>query len=629
MEKGEKVLNKLEEFRQKQRDLEWEKRKKRNAEVDQLISQLGDPKVAEKLRIYRLVEEQFTHIEAQVEREVQAELDAKKAAKNAPPNAKVPLKMDVKRAGNLLHKARNLRVEIAKGMEDENPPPFIKDNLAKVKAERELKAKEKLLGPRRPKQPMEKISFKPEPVKSIPDILYQRKKTLKKKVDKAEQDYGIVMLSKPIIRDRRELSKNVGYVAFSHVDEAQEVDQEEDSQRKKLLSAHILCGINISPKPHEILVMKKDKDEVVMMQPNTIISDREDEAEVDAKEADMDEPDISELTSSKNKPLEPALERLLSPAEEVVFESCDQLAINDDKEEMPAQDASADKVEEYYSDYNDDKEEMPAQDASAGKVEEYYSDSFEEEDPDDLLKEFIPKMMAMREFADEDSMTGRLSTIPEVPSQATSVDDSNKVLFEGSLESSSSSLITSPIRKPIIVDALDKLSLSEGPMLMSDESSSLQTSKQIDLETSLVLSEGPLEKIPVAPNTKVDQAVMTVTLPELDLTPSERRESIPSERDKSNVSTVSSAPSTMKNSMVSLPINSSSSSSLVAASSSSASLLSNSDKTDKSYELALLSEGQVIVPHSLLLSEGELPNESRCFESDSSLKDSLDEGEAK
>ena len=79
---AEKALNKLEEFHRKQKNLEWERRKKRNQEVDQLISQLGDPKVAEKLRIYRLVEDQFTHIEAKVEREVLAEIETKKKLKN-------------------------------------------------------------------------------------------------------------------------------------------------------------------------------------------------------------------------------------------------------------------------------------------------------------------------------------------------------------------------------------------------------------------------------------------------------------------------------------------------------------------------------------------------------------------
>ena len=38
--------------------------------VDQLIKNLGDPRVAEKLRIYRLVEEQFALVESQVQKEV-------------------------------------------------------------------------------------------------------------------------------------------------------------------------------------------------------------------------------------------------------------------------------------------------------------------------------------------------------------------------------------------------------------------------------------------------------------------------------------------------------------------------------------------------------------------------------
>ena len=38
--------------------------------VDQLIRNLGDPRVAEKLRIYRLVEEQFALVESQVQKEV-------------------------------------------------------------------------------------------------------------------------------------------------------------------------------------------------------------------------------------------------------------------------------------------------------------------------------------------------------------------------------------------------------------------------------------------------------------------------------------------------------------------------------------------------------------------------------
>ena len=48
-----------------------EDRRRRNAEVDSLIQQMAtDPKVAEKLRIYRMVEQQFGEIESQVRQEV-------------------------------------------------------------------------------------------------------------------------------------------------------------------------------------------------------------------------------------------------------------------------------------------------------------------------------------------------------------------------------------------------------------------------------------------------------------------------------------------------------------------------------------------------------------------------------
>ena len=48
-----------------------EDRRRRNADVDSLIQQMAtDPKVAEKLRIYRLVEQQFEEIESQVRQEV-------------------------------------------------------------------------------------------------------------------------------------------------------------------------------------------------------------------------------------------------------------------------------------------------------------------------------------------------------------------------------------------------------------------------------------------------------------------------------------------------------------------------------------------------------------------------------
>ena len=126
---AEKALNKLEEFHKKQREIEWDRRKKRNAEVDQLISQLGDPKVAEKLRIYRLVEEQFNHIETEIEKQVQAELKAKKRQQKEIEPKKIH---QTKNPGNVLSRARKLRMELAKELQNEDPPEPIKDNLAKI-----------------------------------------------------------------------------------------------------------------------------------------------------------------------------------------------------------------------------------------------------------------------------------------------------------------------------------------------------------------------------------------------------------------------------------------------------------------------------------------------------------------
>lgn len=61
-------------YRLDMKEIQAEKRRKRNAEVDDLIRNLADPRVAEKLRIYRLVEQQFQEIENQVERQVRAEV---------------------------------------------------------------------------------------------------------------------------------------------------------------------------------------------------------------------------------------------------------------------------------------------------------------------------------------------------------------------------------------------------------------------------------------------------------------------------------------------------------------------------------------------------------------------------
>jgi hypothetical protein len=58
--------NPMSEFRRIQLELEADRRHRRNKEVDELIKNIGDPRIAEKLRIYRLVEEKFSLVEQQV-----------------------------------------------------------------------------------------------------------------------------------------------------------------------------------------------------------------------------------------------------------------------------------------------------------------------------------------------------------------------------------------------------------------------------------------------------------------------------------------------------------------------------------------------------------------------------------
>jgi len=60
------VDNELAHLRQHQLEAENERRLRRNQQVDALIRNIGDPRVAERLRIYRLVEEKFLAVEKQV-----------------------------------------------------------------------------------------------------------------------------------------------------------------------------------------------------------------------------------------------------------------------------------------------------------------------------------------------------------------------------------------------------------------------------------------------------------------------------------------------------------------------------------------------------------------------------------
>ena len=119
---------------------------------------------------------------------------------------------------------------------------------------------------------------------------------------------------------------------------------------------------------------------------------------------------------------------------------------------------------------------------------------------DDLLKEFAPKIAAMQEFTD-DSLTDRLSTIPEMPSHATSVEEFHKVLEQSTRSSSpskSSSLITSPIQVPVKPDKEVSEEPREIPSLMENQRQPdmiIQPTiddafKELNISE---LSEGPLE----------------------------------------------------------------------------------------------------------------------------------------
>ena len=65
-QENSRVENQLSLLRRNQIDVECERRLRRNKEVDDLIQNIGDPRIAERLRIYRLVEEKFLAVEQQV-----------------------------------------------------------------------------------------------------------------------------------------------------------------------------------------------------------------------------------------------------------------------------------------------------------------------------------------------------------------------------------------------------------------------------------------------------------------------------------------------------------------------------------------------------------------------------------
>ena len=243
------------------------------------------------------------------------------------------------------------------------------------------------------------------------------------------------MLAKPVIKDMTDAERqkmypgtpeNVGYAAYEYCDTEQE---------SKVLSAHLLGGINISPCGAPIRIT-----------------------------------DNIRIHDFKPKQVESAVQT-----------SFEEKSI----EVNPSGDAKVEEIDEYSDNFEEDDEEQDL------------------DHDDDLLKEFAPKIAAMQEFTD-DSLTDRLSTIPEVPSQATSVEEFHKVLEQSpetsSSPSKSSSLITSPIHVPIKLDTevsppkedqrqLKKIEQSESSLEQALDDSKTIEEPKVENE----LSEGPLD----------------------------------------------------------------------------------------------------------------------------------------
>lgn len=77
---------------------------KRNSMIDGMITNIADPRAAEKLRIYKSIESQFDKIEREVKEEVRSKLDRIKKDKE---NIKKPSDQ----AKQLIEKAKNLRLK--------------------------------------------------------------------------------------------------------------------------------------------------------------------------------------------------------------------------------------------------------------------------------------------------------------------------------------------------------------------------------------------------------------------------------------------------------------------------------------------------------------------------------------
>ena len=79
----------------------------------------------------------------------------------------------------LLAKAKNVRQQLALEVACEDPPIPIKDNLAKVRAQRKASAKEKLLdrgGTRRPKITETSATYKAKTIENIPGVAVTKKR---------------------------------------------------------------------------------------------------------------------------------------------------------------------------------------------------------------------------------------------------------------------------------------------------------------------------------------------------------------------------------------------------------------------------------------------------------------------
>ena len=190
-------------------EFEAEKRQKRNAEVDEMIKNMADPKVAEKLRIYRLVEQQFEEIEAQVQKDVVHELHVKKQ----PENKGRLTSNDLQEANRLFQRIDRLKRDFQRDLKEETSPFKPKTDPPKRKSKLPV---------------VRPTPVKPKPVKPKPKVtnLPRAPKSAQAKV-KDSQRAGNVALS-----------------TFVHTDAVPEQIQH---RKTVTLTGHLLQGVDIPP----------------------------------------------------------------------------------------------------------------------------------------------------------------------------------------------------------------------------------------------------------------------------------------------------------------------------------------------------------------------------------------------